>query len=71
MSRLNSANSLAVRSSRCPLRDALRATTREWYEDAVTTRTVERTIDGLLAALDEATPSRGRARRGSTEEGTS
>lgn len=31
----------------------LRETTRSWYEDAVTTRTVERTADAILVALDE------------------
>lgn len=31
----------------------LRATTRAWYEDAARTRTVERTADAILAAIDD------------------
>lgn len=33
--------------------DPLRNATRAWYQDAVRTRTVERTVTGILAALDE------------------
>ena len=32
---------------------ALRASTRAWYEDAVITRTVERTVTAILAAIDD------------------
>ena len=31
--------------------DPLRASTRAWYDDALTTRTIERTVDGILAAV--------------------
>lgn len=33
--------------------DALRATTRSWYEEAVRTRTIERTVSGIVSAIDE------------------
>jgi len=34
--------------------DPLRASSRRWYEDAVRTRTVERTVDRILSAVDPA-----------------
>lgn len=50
--------------------DPLRETTRQWYEEAVRTRTVERTVTAILASLDGATPHLldSRARVGIEEE---
>ncbi|TDN88386.1 glycosyltransferase [Microbacterium sp. BK668] len=50
---------------------ALRRSTRAWYEEAVRTRTVERTVDGILAALDAAPSDSGEAddRRAPIHEG--
>ncbi|MDR7185321.1 glycosyltransferase involved in cell wall biosynthesis [Microbacterium trichothecenolyticum] len=38
----------------------LRARTREWYEDAVRTRTITRTVGNILTALDRAHPDSSR-----------
>lgn len=50
---------------------ALRRTTRAWYEEALRTRTVERTVDGILAAVGAAPADSGEAdrRRAPTTEG--
>lgn len=50
--------------------DPLRETTRQWYEEAVRTRTVDRTVSAILASLDETTPHSPdpRARGGIEEE---
>jgi glycosyltransferase involved in cell wall biosynthesis len=40
--------------------DALRSSARGWYDDAVRTRTIRRTVDAILAALAQQPPHRGR-----------
>lgn len=48
---------------------ALRERTREWYADAVQTRTIGRTVDGILAAFDRARKKTRGARSASAQEG--
>ena len=41
----------------------LRQTTRDWYQEAIATRTIARTIDAILECVHEIRERRGRARR--------
>lgn len=43
--------------------EELRRTTRDWYRDAIATRTISRTIDAILECVDEVRKTRGRPRR--------
>ncbi|POX65840.1 glycosyl transferase family 1 [Microbacterium sp. Ru50] len=47
----------------------LRHSTRAWYDDAVRTRTIGRTVDGILAAFDRARKKTRGARSASAQEG--
>ncbi|WP_159501798.1 glycosyltransferase family 4 protein [Microbacterium sp. 18062] len=47
----------------------LRTRTRAWYEDAVRTRTVDKTVDGILSALDSAAASARRSRNETQQQG--
>lgn len=49
--------------------DDLRARTREWYSQAIRTRTIGRTVDGILAAFGRSRQHNRGTRAGSTQEG--
>ncbi|MEH3088062.1 MAG: glycosyltransferase [Microbacterium arborescens] len=49
--------------------DDLRARTREWYSQAIRTRTIGRTVDGILAAFGRSGEQNRGARAGSAQEG--
>jgi glycosyltransferase involved in cell wall biosynthesis len=46
--------------------DLLRSTARAWYDDAVRTRTIRRTVEGILSALDRPAIPAGKTKAGST-----